>query len=122
MPPISVDKHKVLQILLNLISNAKYACAASKSKARIITLRIFPTGSDRLSLQVVDNGIGIPSENLPRIFQTGFTTRKTGHGLGLHNGSLVAHELGGSLSVLSDGPGRGSTFTLELPCHPKEKK
>jgi len=64
---------------------------------------------------VRDNGMGIPPENLTRIFVHGFTTRKEGHGFGLHSGALAAREMGGSLSVHSDGPGKGATFTLELP-------
>ncbi len=114
MPPITVDKHKVLQTLLNLINNAKYACTGME-KEKIITLRIFPSSPDRLSLQVSDNGVGIPSENMTRIFQHGFTTRKTGHGFGLHSGAIAAKEIGGRLTAHSDGPGLGATFTLELP-------
>jgi len=114
VPSITVDKHKVLQILLNLINNAKYACT-KMAEGKIITLRIFPSGSDRLSMQISDNGVGIPPENLIRIFQHGFTTRKTGHGFGLHSGAIAAKELGGSLTAQSDGLGLGATVTLKLP-------
>jgi signal transduction histidine kinase len=114
-PPITVEKHKVLQILLNLINNAKYACGLGPAAERNITLRIQSPGSERLFFEIEDNGIGIPKENLTRIFRHGFTTRKTGHGFGLHSGALGARELGGRLRVHSDGPGRGAVFTLELP-------
>lgn len=67
---------------------------------------------ERVWVQVTDNGRGIPKENLTRIFNHGFTTKKTGHGFGLQNG---ARELGGSLTVNNDGPGRGATFILQLP-------
>jgi signal transduction histidine kinase len=67
---------------------------------------------------VSDNGVGIPPENLNRIFSLGFTTRRDGHGFGLHTGALAARELGGSLTVHSDGPGCGAAFTLELPAAP----
>lgn len=60
------------------------------------------------------------AENLARIFNLGFTTRKGGHGFGLHSGALAAKELGGALRVQSEGTGLGSTFTLELPL-PKTK-
>ena len=113
-PPITVDKHKVLQILLNLINNAKYACAGME-KEKIITLQIFPFSPDRLSMRVSDNGMGILPENMTRIFQHGFSTRKAGHGFGLHSGAIAAKELGGRLTAHSDGPGLGATFTLELP-------
>ena len=75
-------------------------------------------GGDRVKISVIDNGVGIPPENLNRIFNHGFTTRKDGHGFGLHSGALAAKELGGSLIVSSEGPGLGAAFTLELPCQP----
>jgi signal transduction histidine kinase len=71
--------------------------------------------ADRVRFSVTDNGVGIPPENLRLIFSQGFTTRKEGHGFGLHSGVSAAKELGGSLSVHSEGAGRGSTFTLEIP-------
>jgi PAS domain S-box-containing protein len=113
LPTALVDKHKVLQILVNLLSNAKYACEMADNKT--VTLRIAPSAEDRVQLQVIDHGMGIAPENLTRIFSQGFTTRKQGHGFGLHSGALAAAELGGSLSVHSAGLGRGATFTLELP-------
>ena len=74
----------------------------------------------RIKIAVIDNGIGIPPENLTRIFNHGFTTRKDGHGFGLHSGALAAREMGGSLTAHSDGPGQGATFTLELPLPDRE--
>jgi PAS domain S-box-containing protein len=119
VPPITVDKHKVLQILVNLVRNAKYACDESGRSDKLITLRIeaSPAG---VRILVIDNGVGIPAENMAHLFTHGFTTRVDGHGFGLHSGALAAQELGGSLSVTSEGPGRGATFTLELPCNPSE--
>lgn len=116
VPPINVDKHKVLQILLNLINNAKYACIESKAIVKIITLRILHSQKNGyVKLQVEDNGRGIPPENMTRIFEHGFTTRKDGKGFGLHSSALAAHELGGRLTVHSNGLNTGATFTLELP-------
>ena len=57
----------------------------------------------------------IPAASLGRIFTLGFTTRKDGHGFGLHSAALAAAEMGGSLVAESDGLGQGATFTLELP-------
>ena len=119
VPPVATDKHKVIQILLNLIRNAKYACDESGRLPKLITLRIFSPGADRVAVQVIDNGVGIPPENLTRIFAHGFSTRKNGHGFGLHSGALAAAELGGSLSAQSAGLGHGATFTLELPLNPR---
>ncbi len=69
-----------------------------------------------VKISVIDNGVGIPPENLERIFAHGFTTKKYGHGFGLHGSVLAAKEMGGTLTAHSDGPGMGATFTLELPC------
>lgn len=117
VPPIVVDKHKVLQILVNLVRNAKQACeAAGRAGGRVLVT--VARRVDGVSIAVKDDGVGIPPENLTRIFSHGFTTKKNGHGFGLHGGALAARELGGHLRVASDGPGRGATFTLELPLHP----
>ncbi|MEW6307138.1 MAG: PAS domain S-box protein [Verrucomicrobiota bacterium] len=115
VPPLPVDKHKVLQILVNLIRNAKYACDEAGRDEKQLTVRIAGNGNGCVKIVVSDNGVGIPPENLTRIFSHGFTTRKEGHGFGLHSGALAAREMGGSLSVHSDGPGLGASFTLELP-------
>jgi two-component system, NtrC family, sensor kinase len=72
-------------------------------------------GDAFVRIAVADNGVGIPPEHLTRIFSHGFTTRKDGHGFGLHSGAIAARELGGTLSAHSDGPGTGATFTLALP-------
>jgi signal transduction histidine kinase len=120
LPEISVEKHKILQILVNLIRNAKYACDESGHAEKHMTVRV-TNGDDYLRVAVIDNGVGIPEANLIKIFNHGFTTRKDGHGFGLHSGALAAKELGGSLSAQSEGPGKGATFTLALPLRSKEK-
>jgi len=113
-PVIQVDKHKAMQILVNLIRNAKYACDESGRPDKQLTLRV--SGDERIvRISVIDNGVGIPAENLTRIFSHGFTTRKEGHGFGLHSSALAAAEMGGALLVQSAGAGQGATFTLELP-------
>jgi C4-dicarboxylate-specific signal transduction histidine kinase len=111
---VTVEKHKVLQILVNLMRNAKYACEESGHPQKQMIVRVTAVG-DRVRIAIIDNGVGIPPENLTRIFGHGFTTRKDGHGFGLHTGALAAKELGGSLTAYSEGPGRGARFVLELP-------
>jgi len=113
-PPVSVDKHKVLQVLINLLRNAKYACDDLDRPDKQIVVRIVHD-QNQVKTSVIDNGVGIPPENLTRIFAHGFTTRKGGHGFGLHSAALAAREMGGSLIAQSEGLGRGATFTLELP-------
>jgi signal transduction histidine kinase len=111
---ITVEKHKVLQILVNLIRNAKYACDESERSDKKLTVRC-SNGQNRIRIEVADNGIGIPAQNLTRIFNHGFTTRKTGHGFGLHSAALAAQEMGGSLVARSEGVQQGASLVLDLP-------
>lgn len=117
---VTIEKHKALQILVNLLRNAKQACEAVTRDDKEITLRVLDD-AERISISVTDNGVGIPPENLTRIFNHGFTTKKNGHGFGLHSGALAAQEMGGALRVTSAGPGEGAAFTLELPVTPVRK-
>jgi signal transduction histidine kinase len=115
--PVALDKHKVLQILINLLTNAKKAVAASNRPEKIITLavrKINGSGGRMVEFAVKDNGVGIDPPALKKIFGHGFTTRADGHGFGLHSAANAASEMGGKLSVHSDGLGCGATFTLEV--------
>jgi signal transduction histidine kinase len=112
---LRTDRHKLLQILINLISNAKYAVNGVLAGPREVTLRTAAAPDGILRIDVIDTGIGIDAASLERVFNFGFTTKKDGHGFGLHTCALAARELGGTLRAASDGPGKGATFTLTLP-------
>jgi len=114
VPAVLVDRHKVLQILVNLVENARQS-VTTRPEGRQLTLRIARKEDGRVRMEVSDNGAGISKENLTRIFGHGFTTKKTGHGFGLHASANAAREMGGNLTAHSEGPGHGATFTLELP-------
>jgi len=120
LPPVLLDQHKVLQILTNLISNAKYALSKNGQEHKVITIRVKEPEYRRIRIEVQDNGIGIAEENLTRIFEHGFTTKKDGYGFGLHSAALAANDMKGSISVHSDGPGKGAVFTIELPFQKQE--
>lgn len=115
VPPLALDKHQLLQVLLNLIRNARQALAAAPASKRQITLRLARPAPGRVEVQVADNGEGIAPDDLKRVFVHGFTTRADGHGFGLHSCALAAKAMGGSLRAQSAGRGLGATFTLELP-------
>lgn len=118
LPELPLDRHRLLQILVNLISNAKHAMNDTVGQDPCITLvtrLVDVAGRSILSIEVTDNGEGIAPENLTRLFSHGFTTRKNGHGFGLHSCVMAAQEMGGSLTARSAGAGQGATFTLEIP-------
>ena len=115
VPLVWADRHKLLQILFNLVSNARHAVLESGRPDKQLTLRLGPGTAGRLRIEVTDNGVGIAAEALPRLFAQGFTTKKDGHGFGLHLSALMAAELHGALSCSSAGVGQGATFVLELP-------
>lgn len=115
LPPIPGNRHKVLQVLVNLIGNGVNALEDVEPSARVMTLTTSMPGENQVSVSVSDTGVGISKENLADIFTYGFTTRDTGHGFGLHSCLQLASEMGGSLSAHSDGVGKGASFTLTLP-------
>jgi signal transduction histidine kinase len=112
-----MDRHKVLQILINLITNAKYAVAGVPEGQRRLLVRLTTEG-EMARILVVDNGMGIAPELHEKLFSQGFTTRKDGRGFGLHFSALAAKLLGGHLGLESEGLGKGVTATLVLPLNP----
>ena len=115
VPCLVVEKHKLLQILVNLIRNAEHACDESGQADKQLKVSVGLTADRQVRLALADNGVGIAPENLSRIFSHGFTTRKEGHGFGLHSAVRAAQEMGATLAAHSDGLGQGATFTLVLP-------
>ena len=115
VPDIEVERHKIMQILVNLITNAKNAIDEGKVELGTITFVVESPDPDSVAIHVDDNGIGIPENIISKIFQSGFTTRKTGHGFGLHSCALLAKEIGGSIHAYSGGIGKGARFTLTVP-------
>lgn len=112
--PVLIDKVKTLQILVNLIQNAKDSFSDFTRIDKSIIFKINKNNT-HFFIHIADNGIGIPRENLTRIFGYGFTTKKDGHGFGLHTSAISAKEMGGTLKAHSEGSGKGAIFILELP-------
>jgi signal transduction histidine kinase len=114
--PWPLEKHRVLQVLVNLISNADHAIVASNGGAeKNIVISASVENGERLRFTVRDTGCGIAPDIMPRLFTFGFTTRAGGHGFGLHSCAIAAKSMGGEIIAHSDGVGRGATFTLILP-------
>ncbi|HEY3864449.1 MAG TPA: PAS domain-containing sensor histidine kinase [Verrucomicrobiae bacterium] len=116
---LNVDRRKFMLILVNLITNARDSVLAKEDRKKEITVRGELLQEGYVRVDVIDNGVGIPPENLDRIFARGFTTKKLGHGFGLHSSALAARDLGGSLTAQSGGPDRGAIFTVKIPQAPR---
>ncbi|MFY0582649.1 ATP-binding protein [Cystobacter fuscus] len=119
---VRLDRHKLLQILLNLLTNAGHALMESGRPDKLLTIRVERVPPERVRIAVADNGIGIAPEDAPRLFTQGFTTKKDGHGFGLHISALAAREMDAFLSCASEGRGHGATFTIDLPMSGEESR
>ncbi len=111
LPVTLTDPHNLRQVFLNLLLNASKAMPDGGT----ITLRTSLRG-DRLCAEVIDTGIGIPQENLERVFQPFFTTSEAGQGtgLGLALCQTILRSMGGEITA-SSRPGEGSSFVVRLP-------
>jgi len=109
-----VDKHKALQVIINLISNAKHALVDCKNPEKRLTINVLDD-SGMAKIEVIDTGVGIEKDDIQHLFEYGFKKRRDGHGFGLHHSAIVANELGGTISVVSEGLGKGANFVLVLP-------
>ena len=120
LPEVKIEKQKLLQVIVNLLQNAKDAMLEMPLDQRELKIQIRKTPEDRLHISFTDSGTGIAPENLTKIFSHGFTTKKNGHGFGLHSCANAVNEMKGKLSVSSEGVGHGATFLIELPFIPAE--
>jgi two-component system NtrC family sensor kinase len=110
-PSSQVDANQIRQCLINLVRNAADAVAAKGGGKVVVKTR----GHDRrIEISVEDDGVGIPSELLPRLFDPFFTTKERGNGLGLALTQQIIRDHGGEIQVASR-VGRGTTFTLSVP-------
>lgn len=115
LPPLTLDRHKLLEILTNFLANSRQSLDASPVDGRRIVVRAFRNGQDHLQIDVADTGVGIAPSDLERLFTYGFTTKSDGHGFGLAGSLLGARSMGGTIRAHSDGPGKGATFSVEVP-------
>ncbi|MGH8181254.1 MAG: ATP-binding protein, partial [Steroidobacteraceae bacterium] len=112
---VMVDRHKLLQIMGNLLSNARHALRERAQGPRELTVRLRALSAEFFAIDVQDTGVGVDAASMKRLFEFGFTTKKEGHGFGLHASANLAREMGGELSARSEGLNRGACFTVRLP-------
>ncbi len=117
VPTVLVDQHQLLQILVNLLRNAKQAMRQQTQDRHELNLSVKYQDDDETSvvMTIQDSGIGIAPEHLSKMFTRGFTTKTDGNGIGLHSSIRAIQKMGGSMYVRSEGVGRGATFTLTFP-------
>jgi signal transduction histidine kinase len=115
LEPLEIERTPLIQMLVNLIKNAKESVMANPNREPEIFVSIQPETNDRVRFEVRDTGVGISQEDLTKVFSHGYTTKQDGHGFGLHASANLAREMGGQLSVLSAGVGQGATFVLQIP-------
>ncbi len=119
IPLVYLDKHKAMQIVINLISNAKYALIDCPHEKKLYVG--VGRENENIRVEVKDTGVGISEEDMPHLFEYGFKKRRGGHGYGLHHSALVANELGGNITVDSEGLGKGACFRLYVPVDQKRE-
>ena len=117
LPMLMIERQRVLQVVVNLLKNAKDALTSRPMENRKLTVKA-ARQNKWLIIEVTDNGEGIASIDLTKIFSHGFTTKRQGHGFGLHSCANSIQEMGGELTAKSDGLGLGATFTIKIPFKP----
>jgi signal transduction histidine kinase/DNA-binding LacI/PurR family transcriptional regulator len=113
IPKIKVQKTKLFYVLVNLIKNAKDALLEVSETRRRLILTV-ETSGDNKYIRIADTGTGIRPELLQSIFAYGYTTKKDGHGFGLHSCANYMTEMKGKIWAESPGPGQGTTFVLQF--------
>jgi len=115
------QKSKLLQVITNLIKNAKEAMNNNDefNKPKELTIETGALDENFAYIKIADNGCGISSKQLAKIFNHGFTTKEEGHGFGLHTSANAMTEMRGALKVDSAGIERGASFTITIPIYKK---
>jgi signal transduction histidine kinase len=114
LPPVVGSRVQVQRVLVNLFTNAIESLGATRGRPRRISIRSALVDGHEVLLEVSDNGLGIPSEAMSHLFETYFTTKATGTGLGLSLCRTIVEAHGGLLWA-SQGAAHGATLHLQLP-------
>jgi signal transduction histidine kinase len=119
LPPVLVDSEQMKQVLLNLVINAIQAMRAGGEV--VLRAARAPEAPQSVVLEVQDEGVGIPSQDLERVFNPFVTTRPDGTGLGLSIAYQIVSHHGGHIAARRN-PERGMTFTVTLPVGRQEDR
>jgi signal transduction histidine kinase len=117
LPIVYVDPRQIMQALGNLVINACQAMVTAGSKGGNLVIsgqEVTISEQQFFTIAVKDTGVGIPPENINKLFEPLFTTKAKGIGLGLAVSKNLVEANGGKIEVESK-PGKGSTFTIFLP-------
>ncbi len=121
LPLIPIQKTKLVHIIINLIKNAKESMVDLPVNNRVMKISIEQKG-EYAYMKISDSGSGISEKNLKKIFTHGFTTKKDGHGFGLHSCANYMMEMHGKIWAESEGEGKGATFVLQFQLPSNENK
>jgi C4-dicarboxylate-specific signal transduction histidine kinase len=108
---VTLDRHRAVQIITNLVANARDALRDARGERSILVN--VNADSETISVDVVDTGPGMEADVAARVFEHGYTTKADGHGFGLHASALAAVEMGGELHILPTEA--GAHFQLRVP-------
>jgi PAS domain S-box-containing protein len=111
LPPVLVDPKQIQQVLVNLFANAAQAMEAHDGGTLVVNIE---PGQGEVCMEIRDSGVGIPAEDLPRVFDPFFSTKEHGNGLGLSVSYTIVQAHGGEMTVRSVA-GKGTTFVVRLP-------
>lgn len=114
-PTVRVHKTKFLRALGNLVKNAWESTMMRNPDDKEVRIHTFQPDPAWVRLEIIDNGTGIPAEDITRVFHQGYSTKPHGHGFSLHYCGNVISEMKGRITVQSQGVGKGATFRVDLP-------
>jgi len=117
LPRLTGDRVQLQQVVLNLVRNALDAMSAVEGRPRELLIRTRRDEGDHVLLTVQDTGVGFPPERSDRLFDSFYTTKTSGMGIGLSvSRSIIESHHGRLWAALNDGP--GATFSFSIPCEP----
>jgi len=114
LPLVLTDRHKLLQIIVCYVSNARDAMLLGGAAPPRVVLRLYRDGDDAV-FSIQDTGLGMSEETLSHLWEFGFTTKRNGHGFGLHASVKAARDIGAVLRADSAGLAKGACFSARLP-------